>query len=103
MENKALECLEENKRYFDEFVLKNETTIKNEFVDVAYLYAFNHERIKQALEEKSKKEQAFEIIKNKSVMVEVLKISKTLKEYNNCAITLRALTEQEFNLIKELL
>ena len=55
-------------------------------------------------EETQKKLKALEIIKKKSVDVQLLKDSKNLNDYNWCVHTKdRALTEEERDLLKEVL
>lgn len=57
--------------------------------------------IKQALMQKSKKEQALEIIKKKLVDVFKLYNCKTVEEYNQAQYRDCRLTEEEFNILKE--
>ena len=81
--SEALECLE---NLCDEFpILKKDYKI-----------------IKQALIQKSKKEQAWDIVKKKGIDIGWLTQCETVKVYNyHCDAEL--LTEEEFNLLKEVL
>jgi hypothetical protein len=63
-----------------------------------------HSAIKQALTTKSKKEQAFDIIKEKQVDVGYFITCGSLEEYNVCCFdesVNKKLTQEEFNLLKE--
>lgn len=66
-----------------------------------------YEHIKKALTAKSKKEQAFDIIKGKDVDIYIFQSCKTLDEYNSSVVYIvgepRELTQEEFNLLKEVL
>ena len=93
--DKALECLEKS----------NAEKI---------MFKQDYDTIKQALTQPSKEEQAFKIIKEKNVDVYLLKTSINLEHYNS-EIRLKnynntysyevwyELTEQEYNLLKEVL
>ena len=67
------------------------------------------ETIRQALTTKSKKEQAFDIIKEKEINITLVKLYETREEYVNSicrdyvVIRDNLPTEQEFNLLKEVL
>jgi hypothetical protein len=66
-----------------------------------------YEHIKQALTTKSKKEQAFDIVKEKGVDIDVFQSCKTLNEYNYSVVYIvgepRELTQAEYDLLKEML
>ncbi len=58
----ALECLKNNSELFDKIALENPKTYKNETFTEAYLFKANTIKIEQALINKSKKEQGFDIL-----------------------------------------
>ena len=87
---KALECLEgiENVLWDDDFHYQRHSKLLD--------------TIKQALIQKSKKEQAWDIVKKKGIDIGWLTQCETVKVYNyHCDAEL--LTEEEFNLLKEVL
>ena len=60
--------------------------------------------LQERLDENKKKLKALEIIKNKRVDTQLLKDSKNLNDYNWCVHTKdRALTKEEYELLKEVL
>ena len=63
----------------------------------------NYFALKQSLLKAEKEHKALEIIKDKWVNMAVLTHSKTVEEYNNNAYTAYNLTNEEFNLLKEVL
>ena len=101
MENKALECLEDTEKWI-------ERTRKAKIL-VSSQVDYDLKVIKQALTTKSKKEQAFDIIKEKEINITLVKLYETREEYVNSicrdyvVIRDNLPTEQEFNLLKEVL
>lgn len=55
------------------------------------------------VEDIEKSLKALEIIKNKTVDIWLIQNKKTLKEYNSMVDYSRKLTEEEFNILKEVL
>jgi len=72
-------------------------------------YEDDIDTIKQALTTKSKKEQAFDIIKEKNVNIGIVTVVGSLEQYNqtyvydNMLNVKWCLTEEEFDLLKEVL
>ena len=90
--NEALECLEKILSYFTGEVQ----------IETVTLSKCNLLTIKQALTQKSKKELAFDIIKKKSIDVDCL-LCDGLDGYNDCMRDERVVTQEEFELLKEVL
>lgn len=95
--NENLECLEE---------MYQKCIDKLYGEDLGYCY-HKYNTIKQALTTKSKKELAWEIAVKKNVDLVVLKRVKTVTKYNEFIeisnYDRQELTEEEFNLLKEML
>lgn len=66
-------------------------------------YKDNINTIKQALIKSQEQEKVLKIIKKKNVMIYALKVSKTVDDYNDLVSTDEQLTQEEFDLIKEVL
>ena len=60
------------------------------------------ETIKQDLERLEKLEKAIKILKNKTVVIVALKLSKDLNDYNRMT-SFKNLTQEEYELLKEIL
>ena len=94
--SEALECLEEIKSYFP-------------FVDLGkgkeYVCEKEFNTIKQALLKSEKEHKALEIIKEKEVNMQVFNQCEDVETYNKVYIKQkdRQLTEEQFNLLKEVL
>lgn len=63
----------------------------------------NDKNINKSLDIIEKELKALEIIKNKSVMVFLLKVCKNINEYNEHTSSVDELTQEEFVLLKEVL
>ena len=108
--SEALEKLKANTKMFDEIAKKNNHSYKDDTVIEAYVYHFNNIVIEKALTIKSKKELAFDIIKEKCVDIGYVEMCFMYLDYNSKMNDLwgkdkadkHYLTEQEFNLLKNL-
>ena len=95
--SEALECLENiGFAPLNECCGSPYTRISDEYED-------DYNTIKQALETKSKKELAFDVIKEKDVDIQRLVKCINLTAYNNGLPKKRQLTREEFDLLKEVL
>lgn len=61
------------------------------------------DEVEQALLKTQEQEKLIEIIKNKRVLIECLLEANTLEDYNCQVMSWNKLTQEEFNLLKELL
>lgn len=107
--------IEDTLEYFKKQCLGNMDIFKSQFGEDSVGYIFNNEllrnlnSIKQALTTKSKKEQAFDIIKEKNVNIGIVNVVGSLEQYNqtyvydNMLNVKWCLTEEEFDLLKEVL
>lgn len=103
--SKELEALESIKRTIQQ--LDYGFISKEDYDDFALIETSLKElellKSNQIFIERAKKLRALETIKNKNVCVHDLKKSETLEEYNGCREWEEELTQEEFNLLKEVL
>lgn len=106
-------CLKENddiKRYVDNVIglkeIENELKRLEELEKAFDTLSKEDEKAKKLLSKEIEKNRAFEIIKNKNVNVDYLKVALSLDSlsyYNSLVGKERQLTQEEYDLLKEVL
>lgn len=104
-EIEALECLANIAKCIAVFKLKeegkDECNYMEEMKNVCSAYEFK--TIKQDLIKAQKEHKALDIIKEKKVNILLLELTENVDEYNERIVPNGRLTDEEFNLLKEIL